>query len=158
MILIHTREWDRRGDLGMDPVLSAAKFSVLVSSSPFPWLALSIAINKLVHCGLLYIKNLSLEDPVCVLIESWLTSWNHGAFDKLVYYSYKMATGYLGKAHRNQNTEQHHFMFLIIVLRGKLCKTISFFANWNQGGWCNLTKCHRAKRVLWMKSLHRSRR
>ena len=48
------------------------------------------------------------------------------AFDELVYDSYAAATGYLGRARRNQSSDQCHSTLLNLVLRGKFHEAIRF--------------------------------
>ena len=60
-------------------------------------------------------------------IEARLASWNRAAYKKLVFNSYAMATGYLGRSRETQNMEQRHRTFLKLFLRGKVHESVRFF-------------------------------
>ena len=71
---------------------------------------------------------------MCALIDAQLISLNSGAFDELVCEFYATATGYLGRACRNQISEQHHRTLLKVFLHGKLHEAIRFVCEQKSGG------------------------
>ena len=84
-------------------------------------------------------------------IDVQLNSWNSGAFDKIVCNSYAASVVYLGRDCKNQSADQHHCTLSNLVLLGKLCEAVSFFANRSWGGVYYPMKWHPIKRVLWRK-------
>ena len=67
-------------------------------------------------------------------IEAWLASWNSGEYDKLLFDSYTVATGYLGRDCGNQNAEQLHRKILNLFLGGKLRQAVRFICEQETGG------------------------
>ena len=85
---------------------------------------------------------------ICVQMDARFSLWNHRDFDKLVFYSYPEATGYLGRYRENQNTEQRHCKLFDLVLRRKLCEAIRFFCKQELGGVLQPNKLASDKKVI----------
>ena len=71
---------------------------------------------------------------ICKWIDAWLESWNKGLFDELVWDSYVVSKGYLGRACSNQRAKQYHCTFSILVLHGILRKSVRFIYKLDSGG------------------------
>ena len=79
------------------------------------------------------------------LIYVWITSLNCEVIDEFICDSYTTDTGYLGRACRNKNAEQHYCTFLNLVLHGNCVSVTAFFANGGQDESCNPENWHQKK-------------
>ena len=72
------------------------------------------------------VQLVTVANNICTQVDAWLDSWNSGAFNKLVCEFCIAATGYMGRARGNQNSEQCHCTFLKLVIRGKFREAFRF--------------------------------